>query len=79
MFKLTGGRDGAPSEAFLYATKISLDKRKISEAMIDACKDLSQNGGCVRMKFLQHLTIPEMQDFELKVIHRGKIEFYFTK
>ena len=62
-----GGRDGAPSDAYLYATKTSLDKRKVSETMLQVCKDLSANVGCFRTKILEHLAIPEMQDFQLQV------------
>ncbi|XP_070542619.1 ATP-dependent DNA helicase RecQ-like [Ptychodera flava] len=63
------GRDGRNAEAFLYATKRSLVKKRVSDEVISFVTQLqTASDNCVRFNILKHLMVSGMESHRLDEI-----------
>ncbi|XP_077996733.1 ATP-dependent DNA helicase RecQ-like [Glandiceps talaboti] len=53
-------RDGREGKAYLFATKSSLDKRRVDDEMINFCSTISTTNNCIRLLVLQSLVVKDM-------------------
>ena len=59
------GRDGARAEAFMYATKRSINKKSVSEDMLTFCDVLQHGNECIRHTLLRYLVVDGMDSSAL--------------